>query len=476
MVGQSRSVGSQVLVFLAAALYLGWGVGAVPLASGYTDPVRQVRPQDEALYSSISIGMAERGEWLTPRFLGRLALVKPIGAFLPTALSVKFFGDNLWSLRLFAVLCGAGAVAVLFRWQGLSAALLLAANPLFFLLARRNMTDVPVLCATLLALYWWGKSDRRAGAALAWGVLTKSVAGLAPALILYKHWPRIVLFAAALIAPWHLYQAMQNPDWYWKEHILDEHLQWGLLTPENAAAESHVVFYASRAWAWDPLLATLAPLAFGYCLFRKRYTEAAWLAVSVLVLFAFGYRNATYLLPVFAATAAAVGPHIHWALAAGVLALRLATAGISHAPQAPVPPAAALAEYQTAEQRRRCLMIEGVADEFVATTLHLPRVHYLLPGDARTLASTNINFPARRIIADARSYRQAPEPEETVLLLGKPGDFQYLTEVAPCDFLLPASRRTDLPSPSAEIVVEKDGWIIVRPRVRESDGAQPPAK
>ena len=46
MGGQGRSYGSQVLVFVAAAVYLGWGVWDVPLASGYTDPVRKVRPQD----------------------------------------------------------------------------------------------------------------------------------------------------------------------------------------------------------------------------------------------------------------------------------------------------------------------------------------------------------------------------------------------------------------------------------------------
>ena len=114
MGGDSRSYGSQVLVFLAAAaVYLGWGVWQVPLASGYTDPVQKVRPQDEALYSSISMGMAERGEWLTPRFLGRLAFVKPILAFLPTAIFVAAFGDSLWSLRLFSVLCGAGVLTLL---------------------------------------------------------------------------------------------------------------------------------------------------------------------------------------------------------------------------------------------------------------------------------------------------------------------------------------------------------------------------
>ena len=249
----------------------------VPLASGYTDPVQKVRPQDEALYSSISMGMAERGEWLTPRFLGRLAFVKPILAFLPTAISVRVFGDSLWSLRLFSVLCGAAVLTLLWRWQGWAAMLLLAANPLFFLLARRNMTDVPVLCAVLLSLYLWGKSERGAGAALAWGILTKSVAGVIPALFMWKGWWRIVGMAVLLVLPWHLYQLAVNGDWYWKEHVLDEHLQWGLLTPENAAAEGHLRFYTSRMWEIDPVLAVLAPLALGYCLYRKRYVEAGWL-------------------------------------------------------------------------------------------------------------------------------------------------------------------------------------------------------
>lgn len=464
MGGQGRSLGSQVLVFAAAAIYLGWGVWNVPLASGYTDPVRQVRPQDEALYSSISIGMAERSEWLTPRFLGRLAFVKPIGAFLPTAIAVRLFGDSLWSLRLFAVLCGAAVLTLLFRWQGPAAMLLLAANPLFFLLARRNMTDVPVLCAVLLTVYLWRKSEKGAGAALAWGILTKSVAGAVPALFLFRRWWRIIAVAALLVAPWHLYQLAENREWYWNEHILDEHLQWGVHTPENAAAEPHAVFYGTRAWAWDPLLTAMAPLAFGYCCYRKRYTEAAWLAASVLVLFAFGYRNATYLLPIFAATAAAAGERVHVALAGGVIGLRLLTGAISHAPAEAVWPAAALAAYTPELRSPQGLMIDGVADEFVATTMHLPRVQYLLPGDARTLAATNIDFPRREIIANASAYRGAPEPKETVLLLRDAQDLQTLLDRAECDFLLPAHRLRELNTQGRRTLPERNGWVIVLKR------------
>ncbi len=474
MGGQGRSFRSQVLVFAAAALYLGWGVWSVPLASGYTDPVQKVRPQDEALYSSISIGMAERGEWLTPRFLGRLAFVKPILAFLPTAISVKLFGDSLWSLRLFAVLCGAGVLTLLWRWQGPAAALLLAANPLFFLLARRNMTDVPVLCAVALTVYLWSRSERGAGAALAWGVLTKSVAGVVPALFLWHGWGRRVAFAALLIAPWHLYQLLANREWYWREHILDEHLQWGLRTPENAAADPHAIFYLGRAWAIDPLLTLLAPLALVYCLSRKRYTEAAWLAVSAAVLFAFGYRNATYLLPVFAAAALAAGPRLHPALAALPLAARLFTGAISHAPPEAVPPAAALAEYQ-AQRRSNGLVIDGVEDELVATTLHLPRVQYILPGDARTLAPTNIDFPGRGIISPAEHFANRPEPAETVLLLRDPAGLPALLDAAPDrDFLLPLHRVP--PDNTRARLPERNGWVILlAPRNDSPDRARAPA-
>ena len=501
MGGQGRSYGSQVLIFVAAAVYLGWGVWDVPLASGYTDPVRGVRPQDEALYSSISIGMAERGEWLTPRFLGRLAFVKPVMAFLPAAVFAGLFGDSLWSLRLFPVLCGAGVLTLLWRWQGWGPMLLLAANPLFFLLARRNMTDVPALCAVVLSLYLWGKSERGAGAALAWGILTKSVAGFIPALFMWrvwgwKEWGRTVGLAMLLVAPWHLYQLAVNREWYWKEHVLDEHLQWGLLTPENAAAVGHLRFYATRAWEWDPVLAVLAPLALGFCLYRKRYVEAAWLVVSVLTLFRFGYRNATYLLPVFAAAAAAVGAGVPaaggwrpgWAAAlasggAGVassaaggwrmgwrptlglaatalLAARLWTGGISHAAPEAVEPAGALAEYQ-ALGRKNGLIIDGVADEFVATTMHLARVQYMLPGDARTLAATNIDIAGRGIIAGAGTYRGLAEPLETVLLVGSAAEMQALLDAAAGrDFLLRAERLGGLRMGGRRVLRAVNGWVV----------------
>lgn len=439
MVRQGRSVRAQVLVFCGALAYLGWGISDVTLASGFIDPVRKVRPQDEALYSSISIGMAERGEWLTPRFLGRLAFVKPLGAYLPAALSVRVFGVSNWSLRLPSLLCGAALLTLLWSWKGWGAVLLVAANPLFFTLARRNMTDVPLAFFVVLAIYLWERTERGAGVSVGLAVLIKSVAGLTPLLFMWRF--RIALIAAAVVAPWHLYQLAVNGEWYWKEHILDEHLAWGLATPENTTAESHPVFYLTRAWAIDPLLLLLIPVAV------VRSKERWWILVSIAVLAVFGYRNATYLLPVFVACAALVDAPV-W-LGAVALAARLALGIISHAPPEPVPPLAALEQYR-ALHRPNGLIVVGVEDEFVATTLGLPRVQYALPGDARTLAKTNIDFVGRGIIAPA--FTGAPEPRETVILTND--IFQF----APPRDVLTRAERTGGRKP----IVQAGGWVIVQ--------------
>ena len=444
MVRQGRSVRAQILVFCGALAYLSWGIDKVTLASGFVDPVRKVRPQDEALYSSISIGMAERGEWLTPRFLGRLAFVKPLGAYLPAALSVKAFGVSNWSLRLPSLLCGAALLTLLWSWKGWGAMLLIAANPLFFTLARRNMTDVPLAFFVALAIYLWQRSERGAGVAVGAAVLIKSVAGLTPLLFMWRF--RIAMIAAAFIAPWHLYQLAVNGEWYWKEHILDEHLAWGLATPENAASESHPVFYLTRAWAIDPVLLLLIPLA----IFRSK--DRWWVLVSIAVLAVFGYRNATYLLPVFVACAAIVDAPV-W-LGSLALAARLALGVISHAPPEPVPPLAALEQYR-ALHRTQGLIVDGVEDEFVATTLGVPRVQYALRGDARTLAKTNIDFVGRGIISSM--FTGAAEPRETVILTDD------IFRFAPTRDVLIRAEKAD----GRRAIVQADGWVVVDGRASD---------
>ena len=112
-------------------------------------------------------------------------------------------------------------------------------------------------------------------------------------------------------------------------------------------------------------------------------------------------------------------------------------------------------------QRTNPLLIDGVEDQFVATTMHFPRVQYMLPGDARTLASTNIDFPGRGIIADATNFQHLPAPGETVLLIRTPADEQTLIEKASdYDILLKTNRLKDLQLGRRTVIGPVNGWVV----------------
>ena len=64
-----------VAVIAFAVLFI--RAARVGLAGDYLDPVAKISAQDEALYSHSAMRMAQRGDWLTPRFLERFALYKP---------------------------------------------------------------------------------------------------------------------------------------------------------------------------------------------------------------------------------------------------------------------------------------------------------------------------------------------------------------------------------------------------------------
>ena len=432
MVGASGPQRAQVLgVFVLALAWLGWGVGDVTLASGYTDPVRRIRTQDEALYSSIAIGMAERNEWLTPRFLGRLAFVKPILAFLPSAVAVKLLGVSNWSLRLPSLLLGALALTLAWRMAGWGAYFLLAANYSFFSLARANMTDVPLLACTMAAMYWQRGGWPWAAAAILW----KSVAGL-PALLWQRgHWRWIAL----VVAPWHVYQLAINTEWYWKEHILDEHLHWGLAAVAQEPAWS---FYPVRAWEIDPWLAVAA-------LPMLVWRRDPWLGLSIGLLFLFGYRNPTYLLPVFAATAVAVGRELRGRWAWLPVLILLYRASALHETPVPVPSYAAGMAY-AALHRSQGLLAYGLADEFVLTTLPLARVQYVLPG--KEAPAHTLDFRARGIVLFGDEYRETTAPEGTIFLVRDAGERDRLFGAAAGrDLLLPEGMASPSHTPQAAI-------------------------
>ena len=140
-------------VVLAAVMFV------FPLAIGFPllDP-------DEGLHASIAQDMVERGDWTTPRFLGRPFLDKPIFYFWVQAASLWLFGPSETAVRLPGLMFGLlGAISTgLLGWRmfnratGLIAGILYATTILPTALAQAASHDValiPWINLTLLLLW-----------------------------------------------------------------------------------------------------------------------------------------------------------------------------------------------------------------------------------------------------------------------------------------------------------------------------------
>src|SRR5262249_25582858 len=104
-----------VCVFAGSLIVLGWGAATPGIATSYVDPIAKIQAQDEAFYGAISLEMARRGDWLTPRFLGRFALTKPPMLNWLQAGALKIMNRNL-ALRAPSLLAGAGTVTLVASW------------------------------------------------------------------------------------------------------------------------------------------------------------------------------------------------------------------------------------------------------------------------------------------------------------------------------------------------------------------------
>ncbi len=423
------------------AFRLGYRVDSSGIASGWVDPVGRIAAQDEAVYSHIAIRMARTGEWLTPRFLDRLALFKPPALYWLSGLSVKLFGPSNWSLRLPSILAGAALAALAVAWalhwgpwQALAVALLLAANPLLHRLSRLNLMD-----ALLAALFMGAafilradpalklrKSRAGFGVLVGVGILTKAIAGCLPLVMLAAYWvlaarverPRLAAllevagWSVLIAAPWHLYQWAVHPQWFWSEYIIDEHFRSAIAPLGQTSREGQLDFYVRRWARIDPVLLGAWLLALpwlAWALWKRRTAEilvpicaVATVCLAVLV---FQYRNAAYLLPAMAPAAlcaVAAGPlRRPWgaafasALFAAALAWRILHPaevwGLPFPEKASAPSAQDLDRY-AALNRGRELIIVFPSDEFYSTLVRVPRVRYVFTDDGRTRARPAMDF------------------------------------------------------------------------------------
>jgi 4-amino-4-deoxy-L-arabinose transferase-like glycosyltransferase len=345
--------------------------------------------------------MVRSGDWLTPRFLGRLYLTKPPLLYWLTAASTSLLGVNSWTLRLPSLIAAAGCCMLVFFviaqrrpwWIAALAAFALAGSDLFFRAARLGLTDALLTLLFLAALLAWPR-PLLSGALTGLAILTKGIAGLLPFafILLLRPKPldfaRFSLAAAAVALPWHLYQFTVNRDWFLAEYLGVEILRYALGAPPQTSTESTAAFYFGRFFRLDPWLA-LAGLVALYFAIRKKDRMLALVPVVIAAVFAYQYRNITYWLPLLPVAAILAGRYLpSWAVIA------LAVVRLTQWPSTvvePLPQIAAVRQYCELRRANELILV-STDDEFHATLLPLPRVRYAFLAPPPEYGSASLDF------------------------------------------------------------------------------------
>jgi Dolichyl-phosphate-mannose-protein mannosyltransferase len=498
-----------LLVTFASICVLGYGISRSDIASAYSDPVAKIRAQDESLYANSALRMANGGGWSTPTFLGRFILLRPPLLVWLSAISMKLFGTSLAALRAPALLAGVAATTLLFLWAlrsrspaaGWCCVLLLLSNPLWHIFARLCYTDmlfVTSVAAALFTLYLdpileRGRTRFIFAACCAAGILAKSVAGVLPLLIWFLYCAlrrdarpplsRIVQvcgITASLAAPWHLYQIVVHPQWFWADYVRMQLFGFGFQPPAQSSHEAQLWFYLKRVSITDPILVAFAALALPAFWKQLRHRSsttalllASWIAVVSIALMAFSYRNLPYalgLVPPLALLGAWYSPGGAWRVAILTAALigkmLIGNAwgfGLPMLAADPIPSAAPLRAYAD-RGRPNDLIIVSPDDEFYSATLRIPRVRYAFIDRDGVVVRYAPHFTYLGITVTVDQFLHfdelyagfldrlrswglnSPEPLATSIVANSPADVARLAEGRPeSDFFLPRDLVEALP-------------------------------
>ena len=295
--------------------------------------------------------MVASGNYLTPRLNGVKYFEKPVFFYWLEAFSIKLFGLNEFTLRLWPAsfaLFGCLAVAVsgarLFgRRTGLLSAAVLATSLLYYGLSRAIILDMPVsilLTLSLLSflmgtheapglkrrLYLWGFY---AFAALA--VLTKGLIGIfIPAMVIgawiivLGEWrmlktlylPSGLALFLLIAAPWHIMVGMVNPEFY-QFYFIHEHFQ-RFLTKVHGRYQPFWYFIPIVLLGMFPWSAFL-PQAIKHSIpssWRERHEHRdalflmLWAGLVFLFFSASSSKLVPYILPVFPPVALLIGRYL----------------------------------------------------------------------------------------------------------------------------------------------------------------------
>ena len=346
---------------------------------------------DEGLHAAIAQEMVQRGDYVTPTFLGRPFLDKPILFFWAEAAALRAFGHNETAVRMPPLLFGLFgmiAVAVLGRSlfdeaTGLVAGIVYATMLLPIGVSQVAVHDiglVPFMCIAAYCLHKVSAGPpvvsafRRnlqlavgAGVCLGLSILTKGLVGVVFAGIfaacLGVHRPAAivrlasaltiaVVVAALVAAPWYVAMEAAHPG-YLHYYFVERHLQGYLTATQRHAGRPwwyYIPIVLGGALPWTGYLAGAAVGAVASARAARerisvRVVMWGWFAIGLVFLSLGESKLVTYALPLFPILALIVAEQ----LSAGGFRvdvtdrLRLAAFGLHIVALAALPPLGLLA-------------------------------------------------------------------------------------------------------------------------------------
>jgi len=305
---------------------------------------------DEGRYATISLGMLQSGDWLTPRLNGLLYFEKPALPYWIGALSFKLFGINEFAARFWPGLAGFLSVAAVARTAhglygeeaGRLSALVMGSccwivGNSHFLNLDSGLTFflTSALCAFLLAQHQdCAERERRrwmwlCWAAMAGATLSKGLIGLmipGAVLVLYSlllrqfaFWRQLHLLSGLtlfllLTAPWLILVSLKNPG-FAHFFFIHEHFERFLTTEHRRSGPFwyFVPFLLAGFMPWTTLLPGL--LHSGLQNDRRPGLQShrlllIWAAFVFLFFSKSGSKLPSYILPMFPALALLAGDYL----------------------------------------------------------------------------------------------------------------------------------------------------------------------
>jgi 4-amino-4-deoxy-L-arabinose transferase-like glycosyltransferase len=312
---------------------------------------RALSVPDEGRYVEIPREMVATGDYLTPRLNGVKYFEKPVLFYWLEAFSIKLFGLQEFTLRLWpALLALMGCLAIAIagsrlydRLTGFLAAIILGTSLLYYAMSRAIILDMPVsILITISLLFFLLGTHEPTGQKrrfLFWGfyafaalaVLTKGLIGLlipgmviGAWIVLLGEWRLLKTmylptgFAVFLLiaAPWHIMVGLANPEFF-HFYFIHEHFERYLTTVHSRY---------QPAWFFIPIvLAGLFP--WSVFLFqaikhsipsswreRHEHRDALFLLLWAGLVFLFFSASSSklvpYILPIFPPIALLIGRYL----------------------------------------------------------------------------------------------------------------------------------------------------------------------